>query len=157
MALDILYAEGQRRYIESLSSYARQFLGVPQRPDVDKIEGLCPAVAIDQKTVGHNPRSTVGKITEIYDYLRVLLPGLVLCSVISVTYRINSATFTEIVGLIRASYADKYVTIVAPVVQDKKGNLSTILSGGTTRDTIGLLLMADRYNFRPEVTPKPWI
>src|ERR1700730_2917367 len=72
LALDILYTEGKRRYIESLSSYARQFLGSPKKPDVDRIEGLCPAIAIDQKTVGANPRSTVGTITEIYDYLRVL-------------------------------------------------------------------------------------
>ena len=72
LALDILYTEGKRRYIESLSSYARQFLGLPKKPDVDRIEGLCPAIAIDQKTVGHNPRSTVGTITEIYDYMRVL-------------------------------------------------------------------------------------
>ena len=72
LALDILYTEGKRRYIESLSSYARQFLGLPKKPDVDSIEGLCPAIAIDQKTVGHNPRSTVGTITEIYDYMRVL-------------------------------------------------------------------------------------
>ena len=72
LALDILYTEGKRRYIESLSSYARQFLGLPKKPDVDRIDGLCPAIAIDQKTVGHNPRSTVGTITEIYDYLRVL-------------------------------------------------------------------------------------
>src|SRR5437868_2319588 len=72
LALDILYTEGKRRYIESLSTYARQFLGLPKKPDVDRIEGLCPAIAIDQKTVGANPRSTVGTITEIYDYLRVL-------------------------------------------------------------------------------------
>src|SRR5947209_18646855 len=69
LALDILYTEGKRRYIESLSSYARQFLGLPKKPDVDRIDGLCPAIAIDQKTVGANPRSTVGTITVIYDYL----------------------------------------------------------------------------------------
>src|SRR3989304_10082388 len=72
LALDILYIEGKRRYTESLSAYARQFLGVAKKPDVDRIEGLCPAIAIEQKTVGHNPRSTVGTITEIYDYMRVL-------------------------------------------------------------------------------------
>src|SRR3990172_8216658 len=72
LALDILYTEGKRRYTESLSAYARQFLGIAKKPDIDRIEGLCPAIAIEQKTVGHNPRSTVGTITEIYDYLRVL-------------------------------------------------------------------------------------
>ena len=72
LALDTIYSEGRRRYVESLSAYARQFLGVSKRPDVEKIDGLCPAVAIDQKTVSSNPRSTVGTVTEIYDYLRVL-------------------------------------------------------------------------------------
>ena len=72
LAFDTLYAEGQRRYVESLSSYARQFLGVMGKPDVDTIEGLSPAISIDQKTTSHNPRSTVGTITEIYDYLRLL-------------------------------------------------------------------------------------
>src|SRR3989344_8728641 len=72
LALDILFTEGKRRYTESLSAYARQFLGTAKKPDVDQIEGLCPAIAIEQKTVGSNPRSTVGTITEIYDYLRVL-------------------------------------------------------------------------------------
>src|SRR5690554_2735052 len=72
LAFDTIYAEGQRRYVESLSSYARQFLGVMEKPDVDLIEGLSPAISIDQKTTSHNPRSTVGTVTEIHDYLRLL-------------------------------------------------------------------------------------
>src|SRR5512147_1247748 len=72
LAFDTIYAEGQRRYVESLSSYARQFLGVMDKPDVDSIEGLSPAISIDQKSTSHNPRSTVGTVTEIYDYLRLL-------------------------------------------------------------------------------------
>ena len=72
LAFDTIYAEGQRRYVESLSSYARQFLGQMDKPDVDYIEGLSPAISIDQKTAGRNPRSTVGTVTEIYDYLRLL-------------------------------------------------------------------------------------
>ena len=72
LAFDTLYAEGQRRYVESLSSYARQFLGQMEKPDVDQIDGLSPAISIDQKTTSHNPRSTVGTVTEIYDYLRLL-------------------------------------------------------------------------------------
>ena len=72
LAFDTIYAEGQRRYVESLSSYARQFLGVMKKPDVDYIEGLSPAISIDQKSTSHNPRSTVGTVTEIYDYLRLL-------------------------------------------------------------------------------------
>ncbi|MDP1538982.1 MAG: excinuclease ABC subunit UvrA, partial [bacterium] len=72
LAFDTLYAEGQRRYVESLSAYARQFLGVMDKPDVDSIEGISPAISIDQRKAAHNPRSTVGTITEIYDYLRLL-------------------------------------------------------------------------------------
>ncbi|MBQ1920827.1 MAG: excinuclease ABC subunit UvrA, partial [Selenomonas sp.] len=72
LAFDTVYAEGQRRYVESLSSYARQFLGQMDKPDVDNIDGLSPAISIDQKTTSHNPRSTVGTVTEIYDYLRLL-------------------------------------------------------------------------------------
>ncbi|MBI3443139.1 excinuclease ABC subunit A, partial [Candidatus Woesebacteria bacterium] len=72
LAFDTIYAEGQRRYVESLSAYARQFLGIMEKPDVDLIEGLSPAISIDQKTTSHNPRSTVGTVTEIYDYLRLL-------------------------------------------------------------------------------------
>src|SRR5947209_3669824 len=72
LAFDTIYAEGQRRYVESLSAYARQFLGLMEKPDVDLIEGLSPAISIDQKSSGHNPRSTVGTITEVYDYLRLL-------------------------------------------------------------------------------------
>ncbi|MYH08848.1 MAG: excinuclease ABC subunit UvrA, partial [Gemmatimonadales bacterium] len=72
LAFDTIYAEGQRRYVESLSAYARQFLGVMEKPDVDVIEGLSPAIAIEQRTAGGNPRSTVGTVTEIYDYLRLL-------------------------------------------------------------------------------------
>src|SRR5687768_14793316 len=71
LAFDTIYAEGQRRYVESLSAYARQFLGLMEKPDVDLIEGLSPAISIDQKSAGHNPRSTVGTVTEIYDYLRL--------------------------------------------------------------------------------------
>jgi len=72
LAFDTLYAEGQRRYVESLSAYARQFIGLMDKPDVDQIDGLSPAISIDQKTASHNPRSTVGTVTEIYDYLRLL-------------------------------------------------------------------------------------
>src|ERR687894_3109569 len=72
LAFDTIYAEGKRRYVESLSAYARQFLGLMEKPDVDSIEGLSPAISIEQKTAGHNPRSTVGTVTEIYDYLRLL-------------------------------------------------------------------------------------
>src|SRR5437773_12126814 len=81
LALDVLFTEGKRRYLDSLSSYARQFLGAAKKPDVDRIDGLCPSIAIEQKTVGSNPRSTVGTITEIYDYFRILFAriGTIFC------------------------------------------------------------------------------
>ncbi len=121
LALDVLYTEGKRRYMESLSSYARQFLGIAKQPDFDRIEGLCPAVAIEQKTVGSNPRSTVGTITEIYDYLRILFarigtPYCALCGRAIVSHEPN-----EIAQLITEQYQGKMVTIAAPIAVQKKG------------------------------------
>jgi len=121
LALDTLYAEGRRRYVESLSSYARQFLGVSKKPDVEKIEGLCPAIAIDQKTVGYNPRSTVGTITEIYDYLRVLFArvGIPHCPHCSAEIRAESPQ--TVARLILEAKASQEVIITAPVVIERKG------------------------------------
>lgn len=121
LALDVLYTEGKRRYMESLSSYARQFLGIAKQPDFDRIEGLCPAVAIEQKTVGSNPRSTVGTITEIYDYLRILFAriGTPYCS--SCGRAIVSHEPNEIAQLITQQYQGKMVTIAAPIAVQKKG------------------------------------
>ncbi len=127
LAFDTLYAEGQRRYVESLSSYARQFLGVMHKPDVDHIEGLSPAISIDQKTTSHNPRSTVGTITEIYDYLRLLFAriGVQYCPTCSTP--ISTQTVDEIVEKIFVQMRDHSVLqparffILSPVVQDRKG------------------------------------
>ena len=80
LAFDTIYAEGQRRYVESLSAYARQFLDLMKKPEVDSIEGLSPAISIEQKTTSHNPRSTVGTVTEIYDYLRLLFAFMIICA-----------------------------------------------------------------------------
>jgi len=97
LAFDTIYAEGQRRYVESLSSYARQFVGLMDKPDVDLIEGLSPAISIDQRTVGHNPRSTVGTITEVYDYLRLLFAkcGTVYCRDCGVKMKVLAQTKKE--------------------------------------------------------------
>src|SRR3989338_5828356 len=112
LALDILYTEGKRRYTESLSAYARQFLGIAKKPDVDRIEGLCPAIAIDQKTVGHNPRSTVGTITEIYDYMRVLYAriGTVACP--DCKQPVGAQSPETIAQLIMHTFNGQSVTIV---------------------------------------------
>lgn len=125
LALDILFVEGKRRYMESLSSYARQFLGISAKPDFDRIDGLCPAIAIEQKTVGHNPRSTVGTITEVYDYLRVLFAriGIPHCSLCSKEIKAFSAS--QIAQYVLQAYAHKVVTIAAPVVNERKGEFKS--------------------------------
>ncbi|MBI3874254.1 MAG: excinuclease ABC subunit A, partial [Arcobacter sp.] len=121
LAFDTLYAEGQRRYIESLSAYARQFLGKIGKPDVERIEGLTPAIAIDQKTTSKNPRSTVGTITEIYDYLRLLFARIGKVHCYKCGSAIQSQSAQEIVDSIMASQAGNDIQILAPLIQGKKG------------------------------------
>ncbi|MFH0955176.1 MAG: excinuclease ABC subunit UvrA [Candidatus Micrarchaeota archaeon] len=121
LAFDTLYAEGQRRYVESLSAYARQFLGLMDKPDVDSIEGLSPAIAIEQKAVSKNPRSTVGTITEVYDYLRLLFArvGVPHCPVCN---KVLAASSTDaIVDSVFKDFFGKPVQILSPVVRQKKG------------------------------------
>jgi len=121
LALDILYTEGKRRYMESLSSYARQFLGIVKKPDVDRIEGLCPSIAIEQKTVGHNPRSTVGTITEIYDYLRVLYARVGVSHCPECKLPISAQSPDAIAQLIIDHNKGSLITIAAPLVIERKG------------------------------------
>ena len=121
LAFDTLYAEGQRRYVESLSSYARQFLGVMDKPDVDKIEGLSPAISIDQKSVSPNPRSTVGTITEIYDYLRLLFARAGAPHCPQCGKPIAKQTATQITDSIIKLEKGREIAILAPLVRDKKG------------------------------------
>ena len=127
LAFDTIFAEGQRRYVESLSAYARQFLGQLDKPDVDYIEGLSPAVSIDQKGVSHNPRSTVGTVTEAYDYLRLLFArvGLPHCPVCRREVRQQSAQ--EIVDSIEALPAGTRLLILAPLVRGRKGTHGAVL------------------------------
>jgi excinuclease ABC subunit A len=121
LAFDTIYAEGQRRYVESLSSYARQFLGLMEKPDVDQIDGLSPAISIDQKSTSRNPRSTVATVTEIYDYLRLLFAriGIPHCPLDGSA--VVRQTSTGIIDQIMATTADKRLLILAPIVIDKKG------------------------------------
>src|SRR5690349_1315514 len=139
LAFDTIYAEGQRRYVESLSAYARQFLGLMEKPDVDLIEGLSPAISIDQKSSGHNPRSTVGTITEVYDYLRLLYARVGHARSPASGKRLKSQTVQEIVDAILAlphrkkkpeakeakegkALADEVkIMLLAPLVKDRKG------------------------------------
>ncbi len=122
LAFDTIYAEGQRRYVESLSAYARQFLSLMEKPDVDHIEGLSPAISIEQKATSHNPRSTVGTITEIYDYLRLLFAraGLPKCPKHGID--LVSQTISQMVDSIVSLPEGKKIMILAPVVQNRKGS-----------------------------------
>lgn len=134
LAFDTIYAEGQRRYVESLSSYARQFLGIMNKPDVDSIEGLSPAISIDQKTTSHNPRSTVGTITEIYDYLRLLFarvghPHCPHCGR-EITKQSVDQIVSSVLELIDSSLNQHPIlrfAVLAPIVRDKKGEFSGLL------------------------------
>ncbi len=127
LAFDTIFAEGQRRYVESLSSYARQFLGLMEKPDVDQIEGLSPAVSIDQKSVSHNPRSTVGTVTEIYDYLRLLYArvGIPHCPTCGAEVAAQSAQ--QIVDQVQNMPADSRIQVLAPIIHRKKGNHKKVL------------------------------
>jgi excinuclease ABC subunit A len=128
LAFDTIYAEGQRRYVESLSSYARQFLEQMEKPDVDLIDGLSPAIAIEQKTTGANPRSTVGTVTEIYDYLRLLfanigVPHCHLCG-----REIASQSLERIVDMVMLSPNDERINVLAPIVRGRKGEFKKELA-----------------------------
>ncbi|EJG07137.1 UvrABC system protein A [Methanofollis liminatans DSM 4140] len=126
LAFDTIYAEGQRRYVESLSAYARQFLGLMKKPDVDSIEGLSPAISIEQKTTSKNPRSTVGTATEIYDYLRLLYARIGVPYCPEHGTRIESRSPEAIAASIAASFSGQ-VTVLAPIVRQKKGTYGQLL------------------------------
>jgi excinuclease ABC subunit A len=121
LAFDTIYAEGQRRYIETLSSYARTFLGSLERPDVDKINGLSPVISIEQKTVSKNPRSTVGTITEVYDFLRLLYARAATAYSFNTGEEMVKYSDTQILDLILSSYKNKKIALLAPVVKGRKG------------------------------------
>src|SRR5436853_1464715 len=121
LAFDTLYAEGQRRYVESLSAYARQFLGQMEKPDVDFISGLSPAISIDQKGVSHNPRSTVGTVTEIYDYLRLLYARMGRRHCPNCGRAITQQTSQQIVDHIMGLEPGSRLQMLAPVVVGKTG------------------------------------
>ncbi|MFT5047819.1 MAG: excinuclease ABC subunit A, partial [Porticoccaceae bacterium] len=127
LAFDTLFAEGQRRYVESLSAYARQFLSVMDKPDVDMIDGLSPAISIEQKSTSHNPRSTVGTITEVYDYLRLLFAraGTPTCPKHGEV--LEAQTLSQMVDSVLAMKKGTALALLAPVVRDRKGDHATLL------------------------------
>ena len=127
LAFDTLYAEGQRRYVESLSAYARQFLGIMQKPDVDSIEGISPAIAIDQRKGAHNPRSTVGTITEIYDYLRLLFARIGIPHCPNCGKIVSRQSVSHIANLVQKLPKNTEVAILGPVIKEKKGEHRGVL------------------------------
>src|SRR5271170_6781010 len=127
LAFDTIYAEGQRRYVESLSSYARQFLGQMEKPDVDYIEGMSPAISIDQKSTSRNPRSTVGTVTEVYDYLRLLYARIGKPHCHTCGREISTQSSEQIVDRILAMEEGTRFLVLAPVVRGRKGEYGTLL------------------------------
>ena len=129
LAFDTVYAEGQRRYVESLSAYARQFLEQMEKPDVDLIEGLSPAISIEQKTTGSNPRSTVGTVTEIYDYLRLLFANIGVPHCPNCGKEIASQSLERIVDMVMLYPQDERINVLAPIVRGRKGEFKKELAG----------------------------
>ena len=151
LAFDTIYAEGQRRYVESLSSYARQFLGQMDKPDVDSIDGLSPAISIDQKTTGRNPRSTVGTVTEIHDYLRLLwaragVPHCPQCG-----REIRKQTVDEIVDLVSSGEEGERMQILSPLVRGRKGEHRDLLAGARKSGYVRVRIDGQMYDL--EDTP----
>ncbi len=146
LAFDTIYAEGQRRYVESLSSYARMFLGQMEKPDVDRIDGLSPAIAIDQKTTSKNPRSTVGTVTEIYDYLRLLwarigIPHCPICG-----KEISSQSIDQIVGSVLELPERTKIQILAPIVKGRKGEHKTELENAKKNGFVRVRVDGEIYD-----------
>ena len=127
LAFDTIYAEGQRRYVESLSTHARQFLNQMNKPDVDSIEGLSPSISIQQRVAGGSPRSTVGTTTEIYDYLRLLFARIGQANCHQCGMPIHSQTNQEIVDQIMKVKSGETVQILSPVIKGKKGNFTSLI------------------------------
>lgn len=147
LAFDTLYAEGQRRYVESLSSYARQFLGIMKKPEVDSITGLSPAISIDQKTTGSNPRSTVGTITEIYSYLRLLYGHIGIPHCPKCGNKIDSQTIQEISNKVLNLVLDgsNNIQIVSPLIKNRKGEFSSLFSKLLSKGFLRVIVDGDMY------------
>ena len=152
LAFDTIYAEGQRRYVESLSSYARQFLGQMEKPDVDNIEGLSPAISIDQKTTSKNPRSTVGTVTEIYDYLRLLYARIGIPHCPKCGKEVKKQTVDQIVDRVTALEQGTRIQILAPVIKGKKGEHKKVFSDAKKSGYVRVKVDGIQYNLDEEIT-----
>ena len=154
LAFDTIYAEGQRRYVESLSSYARQFLGQMDKPDVDSIEGLSPAISIDQKTTSHNPRSTVGTVTEIYDYLRLLWARVGTPHCPKCGKEINRQTIDQIVDRIEALGEGTRFIVLSPVIRGKKGEHQKVFEDARKQGFARVRVDGILYDLTEEIRPE---
>ena len=151
LAFDTIYAEGQRRYVESLSSYARQFLGQMDKPDVDYIGGLSPAISIDQKTTSNNPRSTVGTVTEIYDYFRLLFARVGVPHCPKCGREITKQTIDQIVDRIMLMPADSRIQILAPIVRGRKGEHVKLLEDAKKNGYVRVKIDGEVYDLSEEI------
>ena len=152
LAFDTIYAEGQRRYMESLSSYARQFLGQAEKPDVDKIEGLSPAISIDQKSTNKNPRSTVGTVTEIYDYLRLLYARVGVPHCPNCGRIIEKQTVDQMVDQIMELPSGTKFQVLAPVVRGRKGTHEKLLQRARKSGFVRVIVDGNQYTLDEEIT-----
>lgn len=151
LAFDTIYAEGQRRYMESLSSYARQFLGQMEKPDVDSIEGLSPAISIDQKSTNHNPRSTVGTVTEIYDYFRLLYARVGIPHCPKCGKAISKQTVDQMVDQIMAMEEGTKIQLLAPVVRGRKGTHAKLLERAKKSGYVRVRVDGNMYELTEEI------
>ncbi len=151
LAFDTIYAEGQRRYMESLSSYARQFLGQMEKPDVEKIEGLSPAISIDQKSTNRNPRSTVGTVTEIYDYFRLLYARIGIPHCPKCGREIQKTTVDEMVDYIMHMEAGTRIQLLAPVVRGRKGRHEKVLERARRSGYVRVRVDGNLYDLSEEI------
>ena len=152
LAFDTIYAEGQRRYMESLSSYARQFLGQMEKPDVESIEGLSPAISIDQKSTNRNPRSTVGTVTEIYDYMRLLYARIGIPHCPKCGREIRRQTVDQMVDQIMALPERTKIQLLAPVVRGRKGRHEKVLEQAKKSGYVRVRVDGSLYELSEEIT-----
>ncbi len=152
LAFDTLYAEGQRRYVESLSSYARQFLGMMEKPEVESIEGLSPAISIDQKTTSRNPRSTVGTVTEIYDYIRLLYARIGVPYCPNCGKKIEKQTVDQIVDNVMSLEEGTRIQVLAPVVRGRKGEYTKLMQDFQKEGFVRVRIDGETYELTDDIT-----
>ena len=152
LAFDTIYAEGQRRYMESLSSYARQFLGQMEKPDVESIEGLPPAISIDQKSTNRNPRSTVGTVTEIYDYFRLLYARVGIPHCPKCGREIKKQTVDQMVDSIMSFPERTKIQLLAPVVRGRKGTHAKLLEQAKRSGYVRVQIDGNLYELSEEIS-----